>query len=326
MQEKKRQLSTLMSELNFSGFRKDELLEAAKKIGIHALAKDTKKVLVDKFTAYIDDHPEDGVLTVQSVLELDSDEETATEDAGEDLEGEAGADYQPGPPINLKEWVVDPAIDLYERAYSQVLGLTDKVGITTLDINDELRENLSKLITLNFLEVFLEFSFFLYTFVPIKPIKHNPTVHQVFKDNIEYLSTSTFPLPDITALWDPKVLSVAFNWAITAILVPLVISYYVNFSRRVIVYDEDAGIVARIYKFDPFVYALSKLLIFYFITKNFGHLTTLTSYKGIWNALKNFIAIQLGIYGQFTSLLGNFPLVIGAANVVTAIYSQFEEY
>lgn len=328
-----------MSELQ--SLKKAELSSICRKVGIHVLAKDTKQKLFEKLSAYIEANPEEGLIAVQNSLDMESDEETLAEaqDASEDEETDEveeedeedtedeDKDYEAGPPINLKEWIVDPAIEFFEEGYSKVLDFTDRIGATTLDYNDELRENLSRSVSLNYIELLIELVYFLFTYIPLVALKQNNSVHQIFKDNVSYLSSCNVLLPDISVLFEFKVISIFGNWIVTSIVLPLVISYYVNFTRRCIIIDEDdSGLITRAYKYDPFVFALSKVLIFYFIVKNAGTLTALDSFGGIFSALKKHFLIQLGVYNQFADVLGSFPLVLGFANVLTAIYSQFEEY
>lgn len=328
-----------MSELQ--SLKKAELSSICRKVGIHVLAKDTKQKLFQKLSAYIEANPEEGLIAVQNSLDMESDEETLAEaqDASEDEETDEveeedeedtedeDKDYDAGPPINLKEWIGDPAIEFFEEGYSKVLDFTDRIGATTLDYNDELRENLSRSVSLNYIELLIELVYFLFTYIPLVALKQNHSVHQIFKDNISWLSACNVLLPDISVLFEFKVISIFGNWIVTSIVLPLVISYYVNFTRRCIIIDEDdSGLITRAYKYDPFVFALSKVLIFYFIVKNSGTLTALDSFGGIFSALKRHFLIQLGVYNQFADVLGSFPLVLGFANVLTAIYSQFEEY
>mmetsp|Transcript_8239 Transcript_8239/g.8165 ORF Transcript_8239/g.8165 Transcript_8239/m.8165 type:complete len:328 (+) Transcript_8239:73-1056(+) len=327
-----------MSELQ--SLKKAELSSICRKVGIHVLAKDTKQKLFEKLSAYIEANPEEGLIAVQNSLDMESDEETLAEaqDGSEDEETDEveeddeetedeDKDYEAGPPVNLKEWIVDPAIEFFEEGYSKVLEFTDRIGATTLDYNDDLRENLSRSVSLNYIELLVELVYFLSTYIPLVAVKHNNSVHQIFKDNISFLSSSDILLPDISVLFEFKVISIFANWIVTSIVLPLVVSYYVNFTRRCIIIDEDdSGLITRAYKYDPFVFALSKVLIFYFIVKNAGSLTALDSFGGIFSALKKHFLIQLGVYNQFADVLGSFPLVLGFANVLTAIYSQFEEY
>lgn len=329
-----------MSE--FKTFKKADLAKVAKTVGIPVRSKDTKQSLLEKIETFVEEFPErakelieatgDDEVEVATLVEdatEEEDEEEETEDAGEEEEPE-DKDYNAPPPINLKEWIVDPAIDLFEKTYESALELTDRVGITTLEYNDELRESLSRTVSLNYLELAVEFGYFLYFYVPLVAVKHNKLIHQVFKDNISQLNDISFPVPDVTALANFTVGSVFVNWGLYSVLIPLIVAYYVNFSRRVVVIEgeddeEEASFVVRLYKYDPFIFALTKVVIFYLIFKN-GALTTIDTYKGIVHALKNHLFIQLGIYHRFVTGLGNFPLIIGVANVVVGLYSQFEDY
>lgn len=364
-----------MSE--FKSYKKAELATVATKVGLSVRSKDTKQSLLEKIERFIEESPEqakalldnDDSLEVVTLVdendatEEEEDEEDADEDEDDEEESaendeesvenvdeedddEDDKDYNAPPPINLKEWIVDPAIAWVEAAHDKVLEVTDKVGVTTLECNLELRESLSKTVSLNFLEAAIEVAHFLYFYVPLVPVQHNPSVHQVFRDNIPLLNTCTWSVPDVSALTSFSVVSIFVNWALYAIALPLFVSYYVNFSRRVVVFEageltattedgdeeeveqeftEDVQIVIRAYKYDPFIFALSKVLIHYFIHKN-GALSSIEFYPGLLHAFKNLLTIQLGIYHTFVTHLGNFPLVLGLANVVVALYSQFEDY
>ncbi|CCE81794.1 Piso0_002466 [Millerozyma farinosa CBS 7064] len=339
-----------MSELQ--GLKKAELYSICRKVGIHALAKDTKKVLFDKLSSYIEKNPEEGLLAVQKSLEEetdDEDEQTLAEnveetdeeeddeeeddeeedDEEEEEEEDEDKDYKEGAPIDLKEWIVDPLIEKFELVYGKVLDFTDSVGITTLDYNDELRENLSSTVTLNYVELFAETVVFLLHFVAFVPLKDNESVLEILKSNIEFLSESELITPDFSPLFTFKALSVFTSWLFTAVLLPLLFAYYINFSRRLIIFDEDeedSGLITRAYKFDPFIFSLSKVLLYFFISRGNGPLIAIDPFGGIINALKTHILIQIDIYRNFVDILGSFPLVLGIANILTAIYSQFEEY
>lgn len=330
-----------MSE--FKSFKKADLSKVARKVGITVRSKDTKQSLLEKIESFIDEQPERAKELIESagvedevatLIEDDDDEEEDEEvsvavEVQEDEDEDK--DYNAPAPISFREWVVDPAIDVFENARAKVLDFTDSIGLTTLDVNDDLREYLSRVVALNYLELIAEASFFLYTNVPVVSVKSNPSIHQVFRDNIPILDSCSLPSPDVSALFEFSVLSTFGNWVIYAVVVPLIISFYVNFSRRVVVIldeddeEEDISFVVRLYRYDPFIFALSKVLVYYFILKN-GALSSLESYSNFFHFLKNHAAIQLGLYHHFITGLGNFPIVIGLANVAIGLYSQFEDF
>lgn len=336
-----------MSE--YKSYKKADLAQVAKKIGIQVRSKDTKQSLVEKIELFIEENPEkakalmdladeiDTVTLVENDATEDEDDEEEVVEVDEADEDDTAADeddaddkdYNAPPPINLKEWVVDPAIDVFERAHDAVLRFTDAVGISVLEANDELRESLSRTVALNYLELAVEFAYFLYLHVPLVAVKDNKSVHQVFKDNIPQLLRTTVAVPDVTALLDVSVALIAVNWVFYAVALPLLVSYYVNFSRRVVVIEdedeEDESFVVRLYKYDPFVFAVAKLLVFYFVAAH-GALTAVDSFHGVVNLVKNYFFIHLGLYHLFVSTLGSFPLVVGVANVAVGLYSQFEDY
>lgn len=348
-----------MSDLN--NFKKADLTSVARKVGIHVVSKDTKKILIEKISNYIEQNPTQAVETIKAIEqkhqdstnseqqtlvdeasdaeEVDTEEAEADEDDEEaDEDDSADPDYNGPPPIDLKSKIIDPIIEFVEETKDKIYDFTDSVGITALEYSDELREKLSSTVTINYAELVFEVFYFLYTYVPLVPIKNNDSIHQVFKDNFDILNDLECEIPDFTALWDFDIASVFFNWGVYAVALPLLISYYVNFTRRSIVIgglsdsddeddefeDETDEIITRINEYDPLVFALSKVIIFFFVIKNSSTLTTLSSYSGIFNALKNHFLIQLGLYGKFADGLGNFPIVIGLFSVVIAIYSQFE--
>lgn len=325
---------------DFKNFKKADLAKVARKVGIPVRSKDTKQSLLEKFETFIDEQPERAKELIESAgvedevatLIEDEDDEEEEEEAPAEAAEDDDKDYNAPAPISLREWVIDPAIDIFENARAKVLDYTDSIGLTTLDVNDDLRESLLRVVALNYLEVFAEAAFFLYTNVPIVPVKNNNLIHQVFRDNIPRLQSSSWPSPDVSALLDFTVLSVFGNWVIYAVLVPLLISFYVNFSRRVVVIqddedeEEEISFVVRLYKYDPFIFALAKVLVYYFILKH-GKLSTLESYTTLFHSVKNHAVVQLGLYHHFISTsLGSFPIVIGVANLAIGLYSQFEDF
>ena len=118
-----------MSE--YKSFKKADLAQVARRIGITVRSKDTKQSLLEKIELFIEESPEkakalmeladeadeddDDVIENVTLVENDAtDEEEDVEDeqeeAGEDDDDKADKDYDAPPPINLKEWIVDPAI------------------------------------------------------------------------------------------------------------------------------------------------------------------------------------------------------------------------
>lgn len=315
-----------MSDLNT--FKKADLLSVARKVGINVLTKDTKKVLVEKISSFIQTNPKEALDAIRSIEQSNEDDDDEghtlveeevlvivedTADADADADDDAtDEDYNAPPPINIKAKVIDPIIEYWENLIDKVYEFTDKVGITTLTYNDELRENLSSSITLNYLQLIGEFSYFLFLTIPWVALKDNKLIDPLLKDNISFLAESELPTPNLCVFLHPDVIIAVFLWVIIALVVPLITSYYVNFSRRVLVFDDEEGIVARIYKYDPVVFALTKALLNFFVNKNASDLLKISGLS-----LK---------YIEFVDDLGSFPFVIGVANVVIGIYSQFEDY
>lgn len=313
-----------MSDLNT--FKKADLLSVARKVGINVLTKDTKKVLVEKISSFIQTNPKEALDAIRSIEQSneDDDEEGHTlveeevlvvEEADADVDADDDAndeDYNAPPPINIKAKVIDPIIEHWENLLDKVYEFTDKVGITTLTYNDELRENLSSSITLNYLQLIGEFSYFLFLTIPWVALKDNKLVDPILKDNISFLADSEIPTPNLFVFLHPDVIIAVFLWVVVALVLPLIASYYVNFTRRVLVFDDEEGIVARIYKYDPVVFALTKALLNFFVNKNASDLL-------------KFCGLTLK-YIEFVDVLGSLPFVLGVANVVIGIYSQFEDY
>lgn len=332
---------------DLQSYKKADLVNFCKKLEISTLAKDTKKVLIEKIEEYIKDHPEDGESTVRALIEVkeeeeeeeeeDGDEATLAEESSNSEESEEvdaqdededngeddDKDYEDGPPINLKEWVVDPVIEKGEVLLSKLYEFTDSVGITTVEFNETLREKLSTSVTLNYLELIVEVFHFLYVFVSCKPLFEHTLIPSEFR-NIGLISKFTTPFPDVSRLFKFETASIFFTWALTSIILPLVLSYYINFSKRVIFVD-DEGFIGRVFKYDPFTFALSKILILYFFISGSDSLISLSS-KEYTFCIINCIAKQVSNYGVFLNSFGTFPFVLGLANVAIAIYSQFEEY
>lgn len=232
-----------------------------------------------------------------------------------------------GPPIDLKEKLVDPLITHYESLHSSVLNFTDKIGVTTTNYSESLREKLSKTLTLTYLEILLELYVFYKHFVTFTPFSNNKLIHYKFFEYFHFIPSYflSFPTIDFFPIYHSNTLSIFIIWLLSSIILPLTLSYFINFSKRVLVFDGEEGIIARIYRFDPFIFNLSKVVIFFFL-KNNSEQTKLKVFEGYLNAFKNFAAIQIGFYHNFATILGNLPLIIGLANVSIALYSQFEDF
>lgn len=304
----------------------------AHKVGVSVSKKDTKKVLIEKLEEFVEKNPEDAVARLEAALaEGITDDATlvetiADDDDVEELEAadeeDADADYLE-PPVNLKAWVVDPVIDATESARRAIYEFTDSVGITATEYLDNLRDRLLATVTLNYAEAAFEALFFLYVNVPLVAVRHNGLVHSLVSDNLPP-AVANWKVPDLLVLLASQVYLVLGVWVAVAVVLPLVASYYINFSRRVLLFADDEGIVSRIFTYDPFTFALSKLLILYF-TVHQGEVT-LSADKGLANAAVNFVLIKTALFSNFAAHLGLLPYVLGAANVLVAIYSQFEEY
>lgn len=311
--------------VDLTSYKKADLVDVARKVDLAVNTKDTKKLLIEKLEAYISEAGPEGEALIEASLEIDDgdddDEETL---ADKDDVVEEDKEYT-GPPIDVLKFF-DPVIEYFEEYYAKVLDFTDSVGITTLEYNEELRENLSKTITLNYIEILFEIAYFFYLYVPLVAVKDNSMIHPLLKDTFKGLNKCSLPLPDLTYLINFKILSITFNWAVAAIVIPLGLSYYFNFTRRSLIIDDDTSVMLRIYKYDPFIFALTKVLIFYFIVYSSNNLITLNSYSDIFKALETQLLIHLGFIKEFNVLLGNFPLVLGIANVVIGLYAQFEDF
>lgn len=312
-----------MSE--YKSFKKADLAAVARKMGLPVRAKDTKQLLLEKIEVFVEEQPERAKELVEADIDVVAVEANSDDDAlvlelelelAEEDDDENDKDYNAPPPIDVREWVVDPAIALFERSLNRALTLLDRVGITTLEFSEDLRENLSRTVTLNFLALAAELALWYFTFVTFVPFKHNGLVPRAWR-HLQWL----FPTPDVTYLGSAALSSFGW-WLALAVAAPMVAAYYFNFSRRVVVvHDEDGDetqFVVRIYKYDPFVFAVARLLVLYFV-KN--------SLVPHWDCslLQRFFTL-FGQYQVFVAGLGTFPYVIGAANVAIGLYSQFEDY
>ncbi|KAG7665588.1 uncharacterized protein J8A68_000794 [[Candida] subhashii] len=334
-----------MSDL--SKHNKTELIAALSKLEIKFTRKDTKKVLLSKLQEYIEEN-ENGLETVKQTLEessgasgegdeeeitiVDSEDEDditdakiAAEDLGEEEdEDEDDKDYQAPPPFNVKDWVVDPLISIYEQGVDKFYEIGDCVGLTFTNYSSKLRQQLSSTVTLNYLELVIELAVFLYQFVSIVPLNENKLIPQSIIPNLPFLGTSTVSTFEITELFTSKAISIFFFWVVTSILGPLVISYYLNFTRRIVEFEEET-LLFRVYDFDPFIFAISKVFLFYLVGHEYN-LLQLVEGGNILCAIKNQFLIYSQLYAKFTLSFGNWPYVIGGVNVLIALYSQFEEY
>ena len=93
------------------------------------------------------------------------------------------------------------------------------------------------------------------------PLNENNLIHQIFHDNIPYLSIITWPSLEISSIFQYKSIITFIIWSITSIIIPSIVSYFINFTSRVIEIEDDEYLF-RVYSFDPFIFALSKILTF----------------------------------------------------------------
>ncbi|EGW30381.1 uncharacterized protein SPAPADRAFT_63227 [Spathaspora passalidarum NRRL Y-27907] len=337
---------------SFTTYKKADLVTVLKKLDIHTVSKDTKKVLVDKLTVYAEKSA-NGAATVQKllqeladareegegegdedvtaveeeveVIETEDDDEEGDEEEDEE-EGEEDdqedKDYNAPPPLNFRA-VFDPVLQYYEQFVDRVYECTDKIGVTYTDYSAQLRQQLSSTVTLNYLELILEFAVYLAYYVPLVPLNKNALIPQVVLDNVPFLATSTLPSAQVTTLFAYDPLITLVFWLLTSIAFPLVLSYFFNFTRRIFEFEEDT-VLFRVYAFDPFIFALSKIFVYYLVEQSaFVNYSTGTCWLA---TTTNHILAHLGIYNTFTAVLGNWPYVIGGGNALIALYSQFEEY
>lgn len=343
-----------MSE--FEGLKKIDLVRFVRKLGHHVRSKDTKLQLLEKLQAYKEVNPE-GYQELANSIVVTEDPEAATlieDDATEDEEDDEEAEdedekpYNAPPPIDFNEYIVDPVTAFFKDAYFKYFGYDD--------LNDVLRLHLSSAATLAKLELGLEVLYFLYVFVPVVEIHKNKFLPQLFKDNMTFVSE----FPDFSTLFKWNVISVLLQWVIYAVVAPGLFSYYVNFTRKTVVLeasgdddyeeddeeiiaeveaddeeddeededypidDEDLTFVVRFHKYDPVIFSLAKIVIFYFIVNN-GILNHLDVHNDATYVLTNFVHKHFGFYHNFVADLGNFPIVLGAANIIIGLYSQFED-
>lgn len=315
----------------FTSLKKQDLVKALTAVGVKALSKDTKPALVAKCTEYADTHGDAGAAKLAAALadeEDDDDVVTLAEEEEEETIGNAeladdddDLDYNGPPPVDLKLFIADPIIEKWENLVDRVYEVTDCVGITVLNHSDKLRDDLLSVVTLNYVELVVEVLTYLWVFVPWVPLADNTLNVQLLQDNIPYLARSGIPSPQVLAFVLCRAVLALVVWALTLVALPLVALYYVNFTTRILTF-EGLDLVGRVHDFDPFVFALTKAVAYYFVANN--GIQQLFTHQGITWAVANKVLIELGHYAKFTAHLGLVPLVLGVANVAVALYSQFE--
>ncbi|CAI5760664.1 unnamed protein product [Candida verbasci] len=265
----------------------------------------------------------------------DDDDEDEDEDEGEDDEEDdddvvivqdddaEDKDYQAPPPLNLKEYIVDPIITHSENLIEKFYEITDSFGFSTLETTEKIRDHLSSSVTLNNLEISFEFLIFVYNFIYIVPLNENSLIHQFFRDNIPIFN-STYPSIEISGLFNGKAITTFTIWLISAIILPSTISYFINFTSRIIEIEDDEYLF-RIHTYDPFIFALAKTLIYYFVGQS--SVINFSKHECFWSSLQNKILMNLGLYNTtLSSTLGSLPYIFGGVNILIALYAQFEEY
>lgn len=377
-----------MSE--FESFKKSDLVSLIKKAGYHVRSKDTKLNLLEILdtirkedpsiyaglleSVAADDADDADALTLVEAADATDDEikETEVVEEIEIVDGEESSEdkkYNAPPPIDLQEYLVDPVAAAIKNIFGKYFIFDE--------LNDDLRLYFSSVQNLAKLELGTELFYFLYLFVPLVKVQKNNFLPQLLKDNMSFVEK----FPDFSVLIKPDISSVLVQWALFSILVPAAISYYINFTRRVVVLEsdddadedyefeetyepvdtedveeeeaeeeedeeeeeeeeddddedevidfgeekDDLTFVVRMHDYDPIIFVLAKIVIFYFIINNRA-LAPIDSYEGVYHILKKFVGNHYGFYQDYATELGSFPLVIGAATVVIGLYSHFEDF
>lgn len=345
---------------DLSQYTKPILIQLSRQLGVNTVAKDTKLQILEKVEAFMSrqsnalqvleialvnirelayskavdnddshqfsDNDCEKACTKSAMDENQDSDDDDEDDDDEDDDNDDDEDYQAGPPINLYLILIDPIIEWYEWAMTKSYELTDAVGITCTEYCHELRENLSTLVFLNFLQLCIEFSVFLYTRLAPTPLKNNPMNLPILRNAWSYLSTSELPSLDVSEWCSFRGVSVVVVWLISAIWAPLIISFFVNFSKRVIIDDDEHTVLGRIYTFDPFVFALAKLVLAFYIQRVPKQLVLVEISTGFLTDFRNYTLILLHSYSLFLEHLGTMPFILGLANIAIALYSQFEDY
>lgn len=344
--------------VDFSTYKKADLLDIAHKAGVTTVSKDTKKTLIDKLETYVAANGGDSLELIEEStdkvdVEVDSDDTEAEAEAEAEAETETDDESEfKGPPIDIKAWVHNLYSECIDPHLTPLWDWTDDVYYHITDYNDRVREQVSSVVALNYLGLVLEGSIFLYTYVPLASIAGNKSIHPVIKDLLpDFVVNSDIKVPDLSYLVDFKVASVLVNWVIYSVVIPLIVSFYINFTRKTYtinigdefddelndseldsdkddIDDIDGNTIyytVRSFDFDPFVFALLKVVVWY-VVSHLTNLAVFNSVGGFLKAVSTQVLIQFGIYREFTTVLGNVPLVFGVVTLVLGLYSQFEDY
>lgn len=339
--------------VDYKSHKKQDLVKALTLVNVKVLNKDKKAELVEKCEAYVNEYGEVGALKLHKYLvedgeivaeeddvatlaeseedveDVEEDEEEDDDDEDddddddeeEDDEDEDDKDYNAPPPLDLRTLFGDSAIEKWEQFKDKVYGFTDDVGISVANHSDKLRDELSLTVALNYLELVVEALVYLSVFVPWVPLREN-TLALPFENNLHpVLAKWNLPTPQVSALFSCSSIGALAVWLVTLVVLPLITSYYVNFTTRILTFD-GLDLVGRVHDYDPFVFALTKVLVYYFIANN-GKQYLFANDGHIYAAL-NKVVIAVGNYGKLSTALSLFPLVVGVANVAVALYSQFE--
>lgn len=324
-----------MSE--FEGLKKIELARYVRKLGLSVRSKDTKLNLLEKLNNYKEENPKGYEMLVESfnadddtgsvtlVEEIgvteDEDDDDDETDVADDDDSDDDKIHRGRPPLDLME----PMVNFFKRTFEKFYNCEE-------DLNDQIRLSLSSIVNLTYMELALEVVFFLYLHVPMVPLKDIKYLPMAVKNLISFSSH----FPDLTQLLQFSVISIFLQWLFYAVLLPGVLSYYINFTRKVVVLetteeDEDEeendeySFVVRLHKHDPVIFSLAKIVIFYFFVKS-GAFIPSEYYDSVFGTLSKFLYVHMNFYRTFAFGLGKFPLVLGAANVVIGLYSQFEDF
>ncbi|ODQ82338.1 hypothetical protein BABINDRAFT_158958 [Babjeviella inositovora NRRL Y-12698] len=309
---------------------KQELKEIAISLGLPAKTNNTKGQLLEMIKDHFLEHEhfsedsryaaffpiaesETVVIAVEELASEDEDNgKTDTgKNVGDEAEDEEDADYVPSADLTTK--IADPLIDLQEQLVSYLYKTTDKLGITATKYSDCVRSHLSEVVNLTMAQIGLEFLIFWKEFIPLIRLDEIEAFHNV-RFNPEFVGD--LKVVDFTEFFTLKSVYILSSWATLSILLPLVLSYYVNFTTR-------HG--KRSYTFDPFTFNVFRFFLFLAglqrIVFNFGDLTLLDSFETC--ELANYGILALNNFGQFLGTLGGLPSASSAGLILITLYSQF---
>lgn len=313
---------------NFTQLKKKELVVLCKDLKITIHPNQKKKTLIEKIKNFYSLNTDEFKYSFLQEVKADSTKkessnesgvfcDTLIEDCPEDL------DYQGPPPIEILPPIIDFLIEKYEIFLEFYYMIADSFENFFFSKTQCFKNKITKLIVLIFFELFCECIQFHSYCSTLNVIKNDSMIY--FKKNSFLLGLKSFLLFDYHNLFGIKnsFFPTFFVWFLITLLFPMMFSYYFNFTKKIIRIKKNKK-KKKIFTFDPFIFSLSKVLIYCSI--KYSKIEKYIEYRNSSDNVKQSFYSFFENYLLYSKQSGVLSLILCSGNILIALYSRFEEF